>query len=326
MCTRCKHPQHCIAQLRVRPSTGQVVSVEEVEDCRVHCGDKGGLRLCWDKELTKQYCEATIRCCPDRCPCLQLQQLLGPGQVQQALLEGLRPVQGVRGRVEGKDEGVTLSGGLCRAAKHQQLTAETSQTGQVVKPWCMVQARLSSRWAEEAVEAEEAVKAVEAEEAVKAEEAVEAEEAVKAEEAVTAVEAEEAEEAETVGATHELQMMGYQTLPSRCYAGSKDTHGADEGQRMGYEWIVKDRVCPGWELRGPTIAIVLDQELADKTMVQLHSCIHVVLPLNMQRIGESRWRPLELCFWPEQGKLPAKGEEYPGLGYKRLRDKLPKAQ
>ncbi|KAJ9519832.1 hypothetical protein QJQ45_013645 [Haematococcus lacustris] len=48
--------------------------------------------------------------------------------------------------------------------------------------------------------------------------------------------------------------------------------------------------------------------------------------LNMQRIGESRWRPLELCWWPEQGKLPAKGKEYPGLGYKRLRDKPPKAQ
>ncbi|KAJ9518296.1 hypothetical protein QJQ45_010228 [Haematococcus lacustris] len=48
--------------------------------------------------------------------------------------------------------------------------------------------------------------------------------------------------------------------------------------------------------------------------------------LNMQRIGESRWRPLELCWGPEQGKLPAKGKEYPGLGYKRLRDKPPKAQ
>ncbi|KAJ9533398.1 hypothetical protein QJQ45_026371 [Haematococcus lacustris] len=46
----------------------------------------------------------------------------------------------------------------------------------------------------------------------------------------------------------------------------------------------------------------------------------------MQRIGESRWRPLELCFWPDQGALPAKGKEYPGLGYKRLRDKPPKAQ
>ncbi|KAJ9516603.1 hypothetical protein QJQ45_015230 [Haematococcus lacustris] len=48
--------------------------------------------------------------------------------------------------------------------------------------------------------------------------------------------------------------------------------------------------------------------------------------LNMQRIGESKWSPLELCFWPEQGKLPAKGKEYPGLGYKRLQDKPLKAQ
>ncbi|KAJ9510035.1 hypothetical protein QJQ45_011691 [Haematococcus lacustris] len=48
--------------------------------------------------------------------------------------------------------------------------------------------------------------------------------------------------------------------------------------------------------------------------------------LNMQRIGESRWCPLELCWWPEQGKLPAKGKEYPGLGYKRVRDKPAKAQ
>ncbi|KAJ9534301.1 hypothetical protein QJQ45_007032 [Haematococcus lacustris] len=31
--------------------------------------------------------------------------------------------------------------------------------------------------------------------------------------------------------------------------------------------------------------------------------------LNMQRIGESRWWPLELCYWPEQGKLTAKGKE-----------------
>ncbi|KAJ9508376.1 hypothetical protein QJQ45_011891 [Haematococcus lacustris] len=48
--------------------------------------------------------------------------------------------------------------------------------------------------------------------------------------------------------------------------------------------------------------------------------------LNMQRIGQSRWRPLELCYWPDQGALPAKGKEYPGLGYKRVRDKPPKAQ
>ncbi|KAJ9524499.1 hypothetical protein QJQ45_019541 [Haematococcus lacustris] len=48
--------------------------------------------------------------------------------------------------------------------------------------------------------------------------------------------------------------------------------------------------------------------------------------LNMQRIGESRWRPLELCFWPGQGALPAKGKEYLGLGYKRVRDKPIMAQ
>ncbi|KAJ9513336.1 hypothetical protein QJQ45_001365 [Haematococcus lacustris] len=48
--------------------------------------------------------------------------------------------------------------------------------------------------------------------------------------------------------------------------------------------------------------------------------------LNMQRIGESKWRPLELCFWPDQGALPAKGKEHPGLGYKRLRDRPSKAQ
>ncbi|KAJ9512025.1 hypothetical protein QJQ45_004590 [Haematococcus lacustris] len=46
---------------------------------------------------------------------------------------------------------------------------------------------------------------------------------------------------------------------------------------------------------------------------------------NMQHIGESRWRSLELCWWPEQAALPAKGKEYPGLGYKRLRDRPPKA-
>ncbi|KAJ9520573.1 hypothetical protein QJQ45_007434 [Haematococcus lacustris] len=53
---------------------------------------------------------------------------------------------------------------------------------------------------------------------------------------------------------------------------------------------------------------------------------HSQAALNMQRIGESRWRPLELCYWPDQGALPARGKEYPGLGYKRLQDKPPKAQ
>ncbi|KAJ9517937.1 hypothetical protein QJQ45_004256 [Haematococcus lacustris] len=37
---------------------------------------------------------------------------------------------------------------------------------------------------------------------------------------------------------------------------------------------------------------------------------------------ESRWRPLELCWWPEQTALLAKGKEYPGLGYKRVRVRL----
>ncbi|KAJ9505825.1 hypothetical protein QJQ45_007631 [Haematococcus lacustris] len=46
----------------------------------------------------------------------------------------------------------------------------------------------------------------------------------------------------------------------------------------------------------------------------------------MQRIWESKWRPLELCWWPEQAALPAKGKDYPGLGYKRLLDKPPKTQ
>ncbi|GFH19721.1 hypothetical protein HaLaN_16719 [Haematococcus lacustris] len=39
-----------------------------------------------------------------------------------------------------------------------------------------------------------------------------------------------------------------------------------------------------------------------------------------------RWRPLKLCYWPEQGALPTKGKEYPELGYKWVRDKPPKAQ
>ncbi|KAJ9512571.1 hypothetical protein QJQ45_018931 [Haematococcus lacustris] len=56
------------------------------------------------------------------------------------------------------------------------------------------------------------------------------------------------------------------------------------------------------------------------------SGLGTVTALNMQRIGESRWRPLELCHWPKQGALPAMGKEYPGLGYKRLRDKPSKAQ
>ncbi|GFH32637.1 hypothetical protein HaLaN_31885, partial [Haematococcus lacustris] len=44
--------------------------------------------------------------------------------------------------------------------------------------------------------------------------------------------------------------------------------------------------------------------------------------LNMQRIEGRRWRPLELCWWLDLPELQAKGKEYPGLGYKRLRDQL----
>ncbi|KAJ9507201.1 hypothetical protein QJQ45_004810 [Haematococcus lacustris] len=45
--------------------------------------------------------------------------------------------------------------------------------------------------------------------------------------------------------------------------------------------------------------------------------------LTMKCIGETEWLLLELCSWPD---LLAKGKEYPGLGYKRLRDNPPKAQ
>ncbi|GFH22035.1 uncharacterized protein HaLaN_19436 [Haematococcus lacustris] len=47
--------------------------------------------------------------------------------------------------------------------------------------------------------------------------------------------------------------------------------------------------------------------------------------LNLQRAGESNWRPLELCRWKDLGAAPAEGKEYPGLGFKKLRDRAPKA-
>ncbi|KAJ9524290.1 hypothetical protein QJQ45_008508 [Haematococcus lacustris] len=47
--------------------------------------------------------------------------------------------------------------------------------------------------------------------------------------------------------------------------------------------------------------------------------------LNLQRAGESKWRPLELCRWPGRGRLPAQGKEYPALGFKKLREQAPKA-
>ncbi|KAJ9512055.1 hypothetical protein QJQ45_004594 [Haematococcus lacustris] len=48
--------------------------------------------------------------------------------------------------------------------------------------------------------------------------------------------------------------------------------------------------------------------------------------LNMQRIGESKWRTLELCYWPKEEALPAKGKVYPEHGHKRVRDKPPNAE
>ncbi|KAJ9529076.1 hypothetical protein QJQ45_007146 [Haematococcus lacustris] len=48
--------------------------------------------------------------------------------------------------------------------------------------------------------------------------------------------------------------------------------------------------------------------------------------LNLQRAGESKWRPLELCRWQHRGAAPANGKEYPALGFKKLRDRAPKAQ
>ncbi|KAJ9509674.1 hypothetical protein QJQ45_011341 [Haematococcus lacustris] len=48
--------------------------------------------------------------------------------------------------------------------------------------------------------------------------------------------------------------------------------------------------------------------------------------LNVQRIGAGRGRPLELCWWPDQATLPAKGNECSEVGYKWLRDRPPKAQ
>ncbi|KAJ9511269.1 hypothetical protein QJQ45_017138, partial [Haematococcus lacustris] len=47
--------------------------------------------------------------------------------------------------------------------------------------------------------------------------------------------------------------------------------------------------------------------------------------LNVQRSGKSRWHPLELCWWPDLPELLATGREYPGLGYKWLRDRAPSA-
>ncbi|KAJ9511247.1 hypothetical protein QJQ45_017159 [Haematococcus lacustris] len=84
-------------------------------------------------------------------------------------------------------------------------------------------------------------------------------------------------------------------------------------------------------LFGPTCEEVSGNQTSTAQRVRLESGDVLVFggPSRMvfhARIGESRWRPPELCWWPEQGRLPAKGKEYPGLGYKRLQDKPPKTQ
>ncbi|KAJ9514657.1 hypothetical protein QJQ45_028365, partial [Haematococcus lacustris] len=47
--------------------------------------------------------------------------------------------------------------------------------------------------------------------------------------------------------------------------------------------------------------------------------------LNLQRIGESMQRPLELCSWTDREALPTIGKEYQ-QGYKRVNDRLPKGR
>ncbi|KAJ9525977.1 hypothetical protein QJQ45_009363 [Haematococcus lacustris] len=47
--------------------------------------------------------------------------------------------------------------------------------------------------------------------------------------------------------------------------------------------------------------------------------------LNLQRIGESRQRPIELCIWDDLEALPPIGKEYQQR-YKRINDRLPKGR
>ncbi|KAJ9522301.1 hypothetical protein QJQ45_008129 [Haematococcus lacustris] len=47
--------------------------------------------------------------------------------------------------------------------------------------------------------------------------------------------------------------------------------------------------------------------------------------LNLQRIGESRQRPIELCRWDDREALPTVGKEYQ-QGYKRVNDRLPQGR
>ncbi|KAJ9509284.1 hypothetical protein QJQ45_001739 [Haematococcus lacustris] len=47
--------------------------------------------------------------------------------------------------------------------------------------------------------------------------------------------------------------------------------------------------------------------------------------LNLQRIGESMQRPLEMCSWKDLEALAPVGKEYQ-QGYKRVNDRLPKVR
>ncbi|KAJ9517263.1 hypothetical protein QJQ45_009125 [Haematococcus lacustris] len=47
--------------------------------------------------------------------------------------------------------------------------------------------------------------------------------------------------------------------------------------------------------------------------------------LNLQRIGESMQRPIELCQWTDLEALPPVGKEYQQR-YKRVNDRLPKGR
>ncbi|KAJ9534165.1 hypothetical protein QJQ45_002166 [Haematococcus lacustris] len=100
-------------------------------------------------------------------------------------------------------------------------------------------------------------------------------------------------------------------------------HGQQQWPAMASHVVLASWLCS-------SVCIMLVQEYGTIDYDAVIATVQMVRDkdsaLNMQRIGESKWRPLELCYWPDQGALPAKGKEYPGLGYKRLRDKPPKAQ
>ncbi|KAJ9532384.1 hypothetical protein QJQ45_010427 [Haematococcus lacustris] len=80
----------------------------------------------------------------------------------------------------------------------------------------------------------------------------------------------------------------------------------------------------GWSGAAPLVAVSLEQQfkLDQATPGDLGKWVDrdCNAALNLQRAGESKWRPLELCRWRDRGAAPAKGKEYPGLGFKKLRD------